>query len=76
MKKNLLSLLLVLGVLFTSCKKESPAVDPRDKFVGNYQGTFIYQYSGDTPNSSTETHSISKSSSNSNQIIIDGRSKC
>ena len=73
MKKNLLFLLLVLGVAFSSCKKDTPVVDVRDKFVGNYQGTFIYQYSGDTPNSSTETHSISKSSSNSNQIIIDGR---
>ena len=73
MKKNLLSLLLVIGVLLSSCKKDSPAVtDARDKFVGNYQGTFVFQYSGDTPNSSTDTHTISKSTSNSNQIIIDG----
>ena len=72
MKKNLIFLLLVLGVTFSSCKKDTPVVDARDKFVGSYQGTFQFQYSGDTPNSSTDTHTISKSTSNSNQIIIDG----
>ena len=73
MKKNLLSLLLVLGVLFTSCKKDSPAVtDNRDKFVGTWNGTqrivipdLAVDYS---QNISGEDISLSSSS---NQIVID-----
>lgn len=71
MKKNILSLLLLVGVVLTSCSKETP-VDARDKFVGDFQGTFQYQFTGSASQSSTSTHVITKSSTNSNQIIIDG----
>ena len=76
MRKISLMLMMALATLvFVSCKKESTPstpVDPRDKFVGNYQGTFIFQYTGSASQSSTNTHTITKSASNSNQIIIDG----
>jgi uncharacterized protein YdeI (BOF family) len=72
MKNSIIILFLLCLVGLVSCKKDTPVVDARDKFVGSYQGTFQFQYSGDTPNSSTDTHTISKSTSNSNQIIIDG----
>ena len=73
MKKNLFAILLLVGVVLTSCSKDTPAVtDARDKFVGDFQGTFQYQFTGSPSQSSTNTHTITKSSTNSNQIIIDG----
>jgi hypothetical protein len=71
MKKNLFALLLLVGVVLSSCSKETP-IDARDKFVGDFQGTFQYQFTGSASQSSTSTHTIIKSSTNSNQIIIDG----
>lgn len=75
MKKNLLALLLIVGVVFSSCKKEDPVTptDARDKFVGTWNGTQTIVISGLGINSSdavSETHA--KSSTNANQIIIDG----
>jgi len=77
MKKNLLFLLLVLGVTFSSCKKDDPVVvtDARDKFVGTWSGTTRIQFPTLSYDETTnDYHIIQKSTNNSNQILIDGRS--
>ena len=73
MKKNLLFLLLVLGVTFSSCKKDTPVVtDNRDKFVGTWNGTININIPDLLINSSENiSEDYTKSSSNSNQIVID-----
>ena len=74
MKKNLLSLLLIIGVVFSSCKKDDPVVptDPRDKFVGTWSGTYSVVIPGLGINySDIATVAYTKSSTNANQIIID-----
>ncbi len=76
MKKISLFLLMSIATLmFVSCKKESTPVTPtdaRDKFVGNWSGTmhFIIPTLA-VDQTSNETHSIIKSSTNSNQILVD-----
>lgn len=74
MKKNLFALLLLVGVVLSSCSKDTPAVtDARDKFVGTWSGTqriIIPDLGLDNSDNVSEVHT--KSTSNSNQIIIDG----
>ena len=75
MTKNAISILLILGViLFSSCKKDTPAAtDARDKFVGTWSGTQRIVIPGlGIDNSSTVSEPYTKSTTNSNQIIIDG----
>jgi hypothetical protein len=71
MKKNLLFLLLVLGVTFSSCKKDTPVVtDNRDKFVGTWNGTTnVYEF-GALYYSGGSTYTIIKDANNSNRILI------
>jgi hypothetical protein len=74
MKKFFLFAFCAVALIFTSCKKED-AVDPRDKFVGNWSGNFNFSIPELSINESTTWDSpISKSGSNSNQIIVDGNS--
>jgi hypothetical protein len=71
MKKNLLFLLLVLGVTFSSCKKNDPVVtDARDKFVGTWSGTTNLYETGVLLGSGPSNYSISKDANNSNKILI------
>jgi hypothetical protein len=72
MKKNLLFLLLVLGVTFSSCKKDDPVVvtDARDKFVGTWSGTTNLYEAGVLVGSGPSNYSISKDANNSNKILI------
>ena len=78
MKKNMLFLMLFVGsALLFSCKKDSPAsttaTDPRDKFVGTWSGNVRIQFPSLTyDETSNDSHVITKSTLNSNQIIIDG----
>jgi hypothetical protein len=71
MKKNLLFLLLVIGVTFSSCKKDTPVVtDNRDKFVGTWNGTTnVYEF-GVLLGSGPSFYSISKDANNSSRILI------
>jgi hypothetical protein len=75
MKKLLNFAIILSGIFVASCasdKKDDPipssSTDPRDKFVANWNVTENSQTSS-TPNSYTAT--ISKSNSNSNNIIIE-----
>jgi hypothetical protein len=71
MKKNLLFLLLVLGVTFSSCKKDTPAVtDNRDKFVGTWNGTTNVYEAGALLGSGPSNYSISKDANNPSRILI------
>jgi len=70
MKKNLLFLLLVLGVTFSSCKKDTPIVDARDKFVGTWNGTVNVYEAGALLGSGPRSFSISKDANNSSRILI------
>ena len=64
-------MLLVLGVAFSSCKKDTPVVDVRDKFVGTWNGTQNITIPDLSINSSDFYSEVySKSTSNTNQIII------
>ena len=71
MKKNLLFLLLVLGVTLSSCKKDTPVVtDARDKFVGTWNGTTNVYEAGALLGSGPSSYSISKDANNSSRILI------
>lgn len=71
MKKNLLFLLLVLGVTFSSCKKDTPVVtDNRDKFVGTWNGTTNAYEAGVLFYTGASTYTIIKDANNSNRILI------
>ena len=75
MKKILTATLLFAGILFiSSCKKDTPAAtDARDKFVGTWAGTQRILIPGlGVDYSDNVSEPFTKSSSNSNQIIIDG----
>jgi len=71
MTKKILSLLLILGVVFTSCKKDSPVVvDARDKFVGTWNGTYKEYVAGVLVYTGPSTYTITKDASNANRILI------
>jgi hypothetical protein len=78
MKKLFLFALCATTLMFSSCKKDdpvTPAVDPRDKFVGSWSGNFSISIPNLSISESGQTVvSISKSGSNSSQIIVDGNS--
>jgi hypothetical protein len=71
MKKNLFALLLLVGVVFASCKKDTPAVtDARDKFVGTWNGTSNTYEAGALISTDPTTYTITKDANNSNKILI------
>jgi hypothetical protein len=71
MKKNLFALLLLVGVVLTSCSKDTPAVtDARDKFVGTWSGNSNFYESGTFAFNSTYSYTITKDAISSNKIII------
>ena len=76
MKKiSLLLSLAVASLIFVSCKKDdapSTPVDARDKFVGTWIGTYLTQIpSLSVADTTSDTTVIIKSTTNSNQILID-----
>lgn len=71
MKKNLFALLLLVGVVLTSCTKDTPTVtDARDKFVGTWIGSTNYYEAGALLQTDPTTYSITKDPNNSNKILI------
>ncbi len=71
MKKNLFALLLLVGVVLTSCTKDTPTVtDPRDKFVGTWNGTSNYYEAGALISTDPTTYTITKDANISSKILI------
>lgn len=69
-------LTFTLVVLFAACTKEKVAVDPRDKFIGEWTGTItITVPSANFTDTDDLTHTIKKDETNPNQIIIDDTQK-
>ncbi|MGK0639731.1 hypothetical protein [Schleiferia thermophila] len=69
---RLLAILCLLTLAFTQCKKDDASgADQRDKFVGTWKGTSTIVIPDLMLNQSESvTYNISKSTVNSNQIII------
>lgn len=77
MKKSF-QLLLVFAFfgLFAACTKEKVAVDPREKFIGEWSGTItITVPAANFTDTDDLTHTIKKDDTNPNQIIIDDTQK-
>ena len=74
-KVSLLFSLAVASLIFVSCKKEdapSTPVDARDKFVGTWIGSYRTQIPTlSVDETSNDTTLITKSTTNSNQILVD-----
>lgn len=73
MKKNsLLGLLILISFTFLgSCSKSE--TDQRDKFLGNWEGTMNIKFPAlNVDETDIVSQSVSKSTSNSTQILIDG----
>ncbi len=74
--KILFTALILLGLttVFSGCKKESTTTDPRDKFVGTYSGNLTLVIPDVSANNTSQsTFDISKNTSNSSQIYVDGK---
>jgi hypothetical protein len=69
MEKNLFALLLLVGVVFASCSKETP-VDARDKFVGTWTGSSNAYEMGTLVYTGSSTYTITKVASSTNKIYI------
>jgi hypothetical protein len=67
MKKliSILTIALVVGLIFSACKKE----DDRDDYVGSYRTNFEYTQDGQIL-AGTYTLTISKSATNVNDLIL------
>lgn len=73
MKFKMFPVLMILCIGFSSCTKEK-IIDLRDDFVGQYKGTSSFSLPVLSMNSTDNVNfSITKSSSNSSQIIIDNQ---
>lgn len=74
--QNIILALVVIGTFTTSCKKSggADAVDPRDQYVGAYEGGYqsVIRFGGAElkPETGTTTITVTKSS-NSKEIYID-----
>jgi hypothetical protein len=77
MKKSFSIFLSVVFIsIFVSCSKEKVAVDPRDKFIGEWSGTITLTVpSANFTDTDDLTHTIKKDETNPNQIIIDNEQK-
>jgi len=76
--KKLFTLFLSVSVvsIFASCSKEKIAVDPRDKFVGEWSGTItITVPAANFTDTDDLTQIIKKDETNPNQIIINDEQK-
>ena len=71
MKKNLFALLLLIGVVLSSCSKDTPAVtDARDKFVGTWSGTVNVYEMGTLLGTTTTSYTVTKDATSSNRILF------
>jgi hypothetical protein len=71
MKKNLFALLLLVGVVFSSCSKDTPAVtDARDKFVGTWSGTVNVYDMGTLVGTTTTSYTVTKDATSSDRILF------
>ena len=71
MKKNLFALLLLVGVVLSSCSKDTPTVtDARDKFVGTWNGTSNTYEAGALISTNPTTYTITKDANISSKILI------
>jgi hypothetical protein len=72
--KKILMIALVLSSVISSCKKDketTPAIDPRDKFVGTWKGNYSLQgLPQGFPTTIPTTIIISKSTTESGEISI------
>jgi hypothetical protein len=77
MKKSFnLFLSIAFIAIFAACSKEKVAVDPREKFLGEWSGTITLTVpSANFTDTDEITHTIKKDDSNPNQIIIDDEQK-